>query len=259
MKVEGSVAVVTGASSGFGEAFSKLLMGRGGKVVLADVNVPAGLALESEMRKLHGEDSCVFLHCDVTNTSDIQCGIDLAMSRFGKLDIMVNNAGIANERMPELMISINLTAVIMGTIKAIDKMNKQKGGNGGLVVNLASAAGVNVVPMIPTYSATKHGVAAYTRCLKESCHLDKVGVRVNAIAPWFVKTAMTAPNAEGAVMKAHGFAEFDDVVKAFTMILDDETMHGEVITVLPENKVYAVPPAAPVGPVIEGFPCPCLF
>merc|ERR1712142_802549 len=177
---------------------------------------------------------------------------------------MVNNAGIGGvyEKDPELMISINLTAVIMGTIKAIEKMNKQKGGNGGLVVNIASIAGINIYPIFPTYTATKNGVNAYTRCLKDACHVDKVGVRVNSISPWIVKTPMTAdiksPKMK-AIVEAHGFAEFSDVMKAFTLLLDDDTKHGSVIAVLPDNQVVDVPPPPTVGPMVEGFDWPCLF
>ncbi|KAK0180242.1 hypothetical protein PV327_005907 [Microctonus hyperodae] len=104
------------------------------------------------------------------------------------LDIVINNAGIANERNWDLMININIKALIQGTFMAIDLMGKHKGGKGGVVINIASMAAFGAYGKVPVYAATKHAVIGFTRGI--ALNYETTGVAIKAMCPGATDTSI---------------------------------------------------------------------
>ncbi|XP_013409728.1 15-hydroxyprostaglandin dehydrogenase [NAD(+)]-like [Lingula anatina] len=112
-------------------------------------------------------------------------------SHFGRVDIVVNNAGIFDENDVKKCTSVNLNSVICGTMLGVEHMRKNKeGGEGGVVVNMASTAGLQPYPLIPVYTATKHGIVGYTRCWGANPDFPYQQVRVNCLCPHLTNTSL---------------------------------------------------------------------
>uniref|UniRef100_A0A8D0L4V6 15-hydroxyprostaglandin dehydrogenase [NAD(+)] n=1 Tax=Sphenodon punctatus TaxID=8508 RepID=A0A8D0L4V6_SPHPU len=133
MHVNGKVALVTGAAQGIGRAFVQMLLEKGAKVVLVDLN------REFEPQRT------IFIQCDVADQEQFEGTFKKAVEHFGKLDILVNNAGVNNEKNWESTIQINLTSVIRGTYIGLEYMKKGNGGDGGVIINISSLAGENIL------------------------------------------------------------------------------------------------------------------
>ena len=191
MHWSGRVAVLTGAASGIGAATARLLTSLGAQVVIADLNETAGEALAQELGEL-----AVFQRCDVSRPQDLGALMESAWARFGRLDMLVNNAGIGAEigRTPEISaahwdrtIAINLSSVFHGCKAAIPLMRKN---GGGAIVNTASISGLAADYGFGAYNASKAGVINFTRTLAID-HASE-GIRVNAICPGLISTPLTA-------------------------------------------------------------------
>ncbi|XP_007894131.1 15-hydroxyprostaglandin dehydrogenase [NAD(+)] isoform X2 [Callorhinchus milii] len=144
MDLKGKVCLITGAAQGIGKSFAETLLGLGAKVVLLDVNESEGEACKESLDKTFDANSSLFIKCDVGSEEQLSCAFKRTINHFGRLDIMCNNAGINNEKNWEMTMNINLISVIRGTYLALDYMNKAKGGNGGVIVNTASLAGLEM-------------------------------------------------------------------------------------------------------------------
>lgn len=190
--VEGRVAVVTGASSGLGARFARVLAAHGARVVLAARRQERIAALAAEI----GEDRAVAVPADVTDEASISAVIDTAVQRFGGLDVLVNNAGISNvapavdedvERF-RAVLEVNLVALFAACREAARVMLPAGRGS---IVNVASALGLVGSGRIPqaAYTASKGGVVNLTREL--AAQWARHGVRVNAIAPGWFPSEMT--------------------------------------------------------------------
>lgn len=190
-RLEGKVAAITGASSGFGMAAAHLFVAEGCKVVLGDIQQEKGEALAAQL-----SNSAVFVNCNVTSEDDIANLVDTAVKHYGKLDIMFNNAGIvgavgpiattpANEWSATLDILLN--GVFYGMKHAARVMKPQESGS---IISMASTAGIMGGLGPHAYAAAKHAVVGLTKNVgAELCHF---GIRVNAIAPAGMATAMVA-------------------------------------------------------------------
>ena len=190
-RLEGKVAAITGASSGFGAAMARRFVAEGAKVALGDIQEGPGQALAAELG-----DAAVFAVCNVTREDHVAGLVDLAVSRFGKLDIMVNNAGIVGAVGPidttpanewHATIDVLLNGVFYGMKHAARVMKPRKSG---VIISLASTAGIMGGLGPHAYAACKHAVVGLTKNV--GAELCRHGIRVNAIAPAGMATAMVA-------------------------------------------------------------------
>ncbi|XP_075786336.1 15-hydroxyprostaglandin dehydrogenase [NAD(+)] isoform X2 [Pelodiscus sinensis] len=140
MHVNGKVALVTGAAQGIGRAFVQALLEEGAKVALVDRNLEAGEASKAALDEQFEAQRTLFIQCDVTHEEQLQGAFKKTVEHFGRLDVVVNNAGVNNEKDWENTIQINLTSVIRGTYIGLEYMRKGNGGDGGVIINISSLA-----------------------------------------------------------------------------------------------------------------------
>ncbi|KAG9459089.1 hypothetical protein H6P81_003597 [Aristolochia fimbriata] len=192
-RLEGKVALVTGGATGIGECTARLLHRHGAKVVIADVQDRLGRTI---CHDLGPSGDCTFVHCDVTNESHVRDAVDAAMSRFGKLDIMFNNAGVLDPKKPSLVeneksdfervLGVNATGVFLGIKQAARVMVPARRGS---IVNTASVCGVLAGVATHAYTASKHAVVGLTK--SAAVELGMAGVRVNCVSPYVINTPLT--------------------------------------------------------------------
>jgi len=189
----GKVALVTGASQGIGRATSVALAKEGAHVALL---ARSRLGLEVTLEMV-GESNGLVVPCDVTDPEAVTSAIEAILSEYGRLDVLVNNAGQRQRRARldqlearewERVVKVNLSAVFYVTRAAAPHLIEQGAGS---VVNIASIAGPFGLPRIGGYAAAKAGVIGVTKTMAaEWCEF---GVRVNTVAPGFIQTPMNAP------------------------------------------------------------------
>lgn len=190
-RVQDKVCIVTGAARGLGLAAAEALLAEGAKVLLTDVDAAVG---EAEAKRLGA--NAAFVKQDVTNLAQWKTVLDTATSKWGRVDVLVNNAGIAGLHDIETItqehwqktIDINLTAVFQGTQAAIERMK----ANGGSIINIASIEGLIGEPLIPAYNASKAGVRLFTRSAAIHCARSGYNIRINNVCPGFAETQMVA-------------------------------------------------------------------
>jgi 3-oxoacyl-[acyl-carrier protein] reductase len=187
----GQTAVITGGAQGLGYAIAERFIAEGARVVLGDLNLDA---TKEAVETLGGADVARAVKCDVTAYADVDALVEAALSEFGRFDIMVNNAGITRDatlrKMTEedfdQVISVHLKGTWNGLKKAASIMREQKRG---AIVNMSSISGKVGMIGQTNYSAAKAGIVGMTKAAsKELAHL---GVRVNAIQPGLIRSAMT--------------------------------------------------------------------
>ncbi|KAF2897936.1 hypothetical protein ILUMI_08240 [Ignelater luminosus] len=191
--IEGKVCLVTGAASGIGYAFAKALLENKAKgVALVDINFDTSQQSLNEILQLHGKESAIFIRADVSNKSELEEAFKATVLKFKQLDVVINNAGILNEKQWEKCISANLNGVVMGTTLAAEKYLPQyKSGEEGIIVNTASPAGLIPFEEGPVYAATKSAIIHFTRSMGGKIRYRETKVRVNAICPGFTTTSMS--------------------------------------------------------------------
>ena len=208
-RLAGKVAVITGAASGIGEATARRFVEEGCRVVLGDIQAAEGEALSAEL----GE-SAVFAVCNVTLEDDVAKLVDLAVSEFGKLDIMFNNAGIVGALGPidtaieaewSATLAVLLNGVFFG-MKHASRVMKPQGS--GSIISMSSVSGVTGGLGPHAYSAAKSAVIGLTKNV--AAEVCGYGVRVNAIAPYSVATSMVAD------AYLHDHKAIDETIKMLT-------------------------------------------
>lgn len=205
MSIRDAVIAITGASSGIGRATALLLAEQGAILVLGARREDRLASVAEEITSAGGR--VAYLTTDVTRRQDLQALVDFACRRFGRLDVLINNAGIGPiSRFDALkiddwdaMIDVNVKGVLYGIAAALPVFERQKSGH---IVNIVSTAGLAIVPTMGVYGATKNAVRTITEALRQEAgpHL-----RVTEVSPGFVATdfadSMTDPAIRDAIKK----------------------------------------------------------
>jgi NAD(P)-dependent dehydrogenase (short-subunit alcohol dehydrogenase family) len=188
----GKVALITGAASGIGRASAHVFTRRGARVVLADLDREGGEATAAAIRE--GGGDALFVRTDVSSARDVEALVGAVIERHGRLDCALNNAGIVGaltlladypEESWDRVLAVNLKGVFLCMKHEIRQMTRQ---GGGAIVNTASAVGLVGAPMLAAYAASKHGIVGVTKVAALECATQ--GIRVNAVCPGAVRTAM---------------------------------------------------------------------
>ena len=218
------IAIVTGGASGIGAKTAEFLVQEGVKVLIADVNQEKIEKTLNFLKKMNGAVNGVY--CDVTDEKQVSQMMEQALSHFGAIDFLVNSAGVGGGMSPlekaaraewQRILDINL----MGTIhccKAVMPILRQK--NSGRIVNIASEAGVSGEKGLEVYAASKGGVISLTKSLAKS--LGRQNITVNAVAPAFVHTPMTAfltPELEKKWLQMYTIKRLGEVGDVASMIV----------------------------------------
>lgn len=246
MKIEDRIAIVTGSAAGIGRAtavrFAEL--GAGG-IVLADID-EAGLDGTRALVEAAGAEAMVQV-TDVTDLASLEAMYDASLARFGKIDIVFNNAGIVSGPPPfpdtapervKLVIDIDLTSVIVSSQIAIRHMR----GSGGVIVNTASTGGLTPYLADAPYAAAKAGVIMFSRSCGDLN--DQCGIRVNAICPGVTETPILDKLGDGVrpewvdeITKSIKILRPEDIAAAVVHIVEDDSMVGDYAVVENELKV----------------------
>lgn len=247
MRLEGKIAVITGAGSGMGKAMAGLFAGEGAKVICADRS-----GQQDAVAAAIG-DAAVPVHADVAITADVQRMIATAEERFGRLDILVNNAGFGGPMMPlheqseenfDNVHAVNLKGVFLGMKYGVISMLRT---GGGAIVNIASAVGLVGWKGHGAYGAAKGGVVQMTKCA--ALDYAELGIRVNAVCPGTIWTGLVKESAihpvppadakvlPGIPMNRWGLA--DDIAKAALYLASDDAAYVTGV-MLPVDGGYVI-------------------
>lgn len=188
-RLAGKVALISGAARGMGASHARAIVAQGAKVMLGDLLDTEGEALAAELG-----DAAAYVHLDVTNRDDWATAVAATVERFGTLNVLVNNAGIANfgsigeytAEQWDTIIAINLTGVFNGIDAAVEAL---KAGAPSSIINISSTAGVQGYAALPGYSAAKFGVRGLTKSV--ALDLGIHNVRANSVHPGVIATPMT--------------------------------------------------------------------
>ncbi|KAL5732144.1 hypothetical protein ACHQM5_004797 [Ranunculus cassubicifolius] len=238
-RLEGKVAVITGGASGIGESSARLFISHGAKVVIGDVQDDLGHKLCTE---IGSDDIISFVHCDVTKEEDVENLVKTAVSKYGKLDIMFANAGIAGEFPNSLVdvnherfnrvMNVNVNGALLGAKHAAKVMIPRKKGCILFTASLSTVlAGLDISH---AYAASKHAVLGLT---KNMCvEMGQYGIRVNCVSPYMIASPMLttvmgvdaskveelvcrSANLKGVVLKA------EDVAQGALYLCSDEARY----------------------------------
>jgi 3-oxoacyl-[acyl-carrier protein] reductase len=202
MRLRDKVVIVTGAASGFGEGIAKRFAREGAGIVVNDINAHGGQRVAGEISSAGGK--AIFVRADVTRTSDWASLVGSAQAAFGKLDVVVNNAGWTHRNKPYLEVTedefekvyaINVKSVYLSALHAVPVFRKQ---GGGCFINIASTAGLRPRPGLTVYNSSKGAVILMSKSMAAEFGPDNI--RVNCVNPVFSpETALSAEFAGGAV------------------------------------------------------------
>jgi 3(or 17)beta-hydroxysteroid dehydrogenase len=187
-RVQNKVVIVTGAASGLGEADARLLAAEGAQVILTDINRAAG-------EKIAEEIGARFVAQDVSDENSWQTLMELVETQYGRLDALVNNAGIAviadiestSTELWRKTLNIHLDGTFWGCQSAIELMKKSGGGS---IINMSSTAALVGIPSYLAYSAAKGGIRSMTKAIAIHCKQQHYGIRCNSVHPGSISTPM---------------------------------------------------------------------
>lgn len=239
MRLENKVAIITGAGSGIGKETALLFAKEGAKVVVADMNEKAGEETVTQIKK-NGDG--VFVKLDVSNREQAKQVVKITLEKYGRIDILINNAGIVQdaflskmtEEQWDKVINVNLKGVFNCTQAVVEVMMNQ---GKGVIINTSSIVGLNGNVGQVNYAATKAGLIGMTKTLAKE--LGKKGIRVNAVAPGFIATPMTStvPEKILEMMKEktplRRLGQAKDIANAYLYLASDDAnfVNGAVLCV----------------------------
>jgi 3-hydroxybutyrate dehydrogenase len=225
MRLDGKVAIVTGAASGIGYAIARRYVQAGGRVVIADIKMDLA---EKAARELGGSEKVIAIEMDVTSEEAVNAGVAKTVSTFGTVDVLVSNAGVQIvhplHEFPysewKKMLAIHLDGAFLTTKACLPHMYKQKSGS---IIFMGSVHSKEASPLKAPYVTAKHGLIGLSRVLaKEGA---PHGVRTNVICPGFVKTPLAEKQIPEQAQKL-GISE-EEVVKK---VMLGQTVDGEFTT-----------------------------
>ncbi len=240
MRLEGKAAIITGSARGIGKATAVKFVKEGAKVVVCDVNIDQVNETVEELKKLGGE--AIGLKVDVTDRESIKKLFEDAVAAFGKIDIVVNNAGITADGTLLKMTEEDFDKVINVNLKGVFNCGQAAAAylaenGGGVILNASSVVGIYGNFGQTNYAASKWGVIGMTKTWAKE--LGKKGIRVNAVAPGFIMTPMTEKMPEKVLdmmkdkspLKSLGQSE--DIANAYCFLASDEARYitGTVLSV----------------------------
>lgn len=251
-RFEGKVAVVTGAASGIGEATARALVREGASVVIADLQVERGEAIARELGRAR------FIRTDVTVEAEVERAVALAVEAFGRLDVMVNNAGVigavgsikdTTAQAWNATLAILLNGVFFGIKHAARRMVPQ--GSGAIISITSTAGGLGGLGP-HAYTTAKHAIVGLTR--SAASELVRHGVRVNAVGPGSTATPLVAAARGGDLnMRREGAAtgsplgallEADEIAAGITYLASDDARHVNGQTLFVDNGATTIGPTA---------------
>jgi len=212
-KLNGKVAIITGAASGIGKASALLFAREGAKVVVADVTDELGKETVKMINESGGK--AIFVHTDVSKVEDVKSVVKTTVDTYGKLDIIFNNAGIegvtadtANypENVFDKVVAVNLKGVWLGIKYAVPELLKNGGGS---IINTSSVAGLVAFAGSSAYNATKGGIIQLTKTA--ALEYAKQNIRVNCIAPGVIETPMIERYLKGQPEAKAAFVQIEPV------------------------------------------------
>lgn len=240
MKLNGKVALVTGAAQGIGKAIALLLARNGADIVVSDINLEKAEETAKEIRAIGPKAMAVKV--DVANLSDVERMVTGILEKLAKIDILVNNAGITRDklilRMTEedwdAVLGVNLKGTFNCTKAVVRHMAKQRSGK---IVNIASVVGEMGNAGQANYSASKAGVIGLTKTIARE--YAQRGINVNAIAPGYIETPMTEALPEKAkeelikLIPMDRLGKPEDVAEAVLFLVSEESSYitGQVLNV----------------------------
>ena len=249
-RVDEKVALISGGARGMGAAHARMLVAEGAKVVIGDILDDEGKALADELGSGPG-GAARYVHLDVTEADQWDAAVATAVEEFGKLNVLVNNAGIValgqigkfDMAKWQKVIDVNLTGTFLGMQACVGAM---KAAGGGSIVNVSSIEGLRGAPMVHPYVASKWAV----RGLSKSAALDlgKFNIRVNSLHPGFIRTPMTKHFPDDLVTSPLGRPGQSEEVATFVVFLaSDESsfatgsefvVDGGLITDVPHKVLF---------------------
>ena len=241
-KMAGRVALITGGASGLGAEDARVLAREGAKVVITDVQDALGEQVAAEI------EGCLYLHQDVRDEARWDEVVRLTLERFGRLDTLVNNAGLVRFASVEelsyadfrLQTEVMLNGTFLGCKAALPHMSKDGAGS---IINMASIAAISGMAAIPAYTAAKAGIIGMTRSVAIHCKEQGYRIRCNAIAPGGIETPMTAQanselDADSAELEhthSHGMGQPVDVANAVLYLASDDGRYVNGTTLVIDN------------------------
>ncbi len=214
MQLQDKVAVITGGTAGLGRGIAEAFLREGAKVVLNGRSQEKG---DKVLGELGAEDRAVFRRGDVMVQSDIESLVDFAVEHFGRIDIMVNNAGGTGDAQPvalmtdeewALNMKWNVDSTFFGTRRALQHMLPQKSGR---IINMSSVEGKHGKAVLSGYVTAKHAINGFTKCVAKEVGTE--GITVNALCPGLVITDIVREN--GPRTAAAMGISFDEMVAMF--------------------------------------------
>ncbi len=247
-RLDGRVALITGGARGMGKAHVRHFVAEGARVVFGDVLDDRGLAVAAGL----GEQACRYLHHDVTSEDDWAAAVALAVEVFGKLDVLVNNAGvlafatIADMPLADFrrILEVNAVGCWLGMKAVIDPMTRAGGGS---IVNISSVEGFTGAAGLSAYSASKFAVRGMTKVAARE--LGRFGIRVNSVHPGGVLTRMVidAAGARGdgeaflASVPLARFAEPVEISRLVAYLASDESSYSTGSEFIADGGLLAGP------------------
>ncbi len=247
-RLDGKVALITGAASGLGRADAHALVREGARVLITDLNESAGAQLADELNAVRAE-SAAFLAHDVRDERRWGEVIDACAARFGGLHVLVNNAGVVVIATPETTTleqfrfanSVMSEGVFLGCKSAIPLMRSSGGGS---IINMSSVASHLGYPVFFAYSAAKGAVRAMTKSIAVHCQMNKYGIRCNSIHAGAIETPMVqqANAALGMKMQDYeaapwGLGKPEDVANLVVYLASDESRFVNGAEILIDNAL----------------------